>query len=253
MGMQAGQFEIEFTCDREGFFEFFVPDPERRGRTARIRSVVVAATGSGIDTDRELAASKEQTELAQLMERAGVEQDAPLDEALEIAWQLLCGDLDMPGIDPGAQRAFGLEPTAGVDMQTLLVEYPQYGGVGQCFHGESPNQPAGCWEGQDPVRGSLEFSLVVDENGRSEPLSDPLDLGSIEKTHKRLFLPGGEPSIAAPPNTFACLSGRISEFVQDVSISRTGWNQTPFDDAPTHARLTLQTDPGTDSTGCDEG
>jgi hypothetical protein len=138
-------------------------------------------------------------------------------------------------------------------MQTLLVEYPQYSGVGQCFHGESPNQSAGRREGQDPVRGSLEFSLVVDENGRSEPLSDPLDLGSVEKAHKRLFLAGGEPSIAAPPNTLACRSGRISKIGQGVSISRTGWNPMPFDDAPAHARLTLQTDPGKDSTGCDEG
>ena len=49
------------------------------------------------------------------MERTGIEENAPLDEAFEIARQFLRRNLDVRRFDSRAQRALGLESAAGVD------------------------------------------------------------------------------------------------------------------------------------------
>lgn len=77
------------------------------------------------------------------MKRAGVVEDAALDQALEILGDLLCGDLDLVRGDPGGERAFGLVAAAGVDVQTLVGEHAQDAAVRGRFHGVATDERAG--------------------------------------------------------------------------------------------------------------
>jgi hypothetical protein len=110
---------------------------------------------------------EELAEAAQLVERAGVEEHAPLDEALQVLRQLLGRDLDLLGGDAGAQGALGLEAARGVDVEPLRVEDPQHRGRRQRLHREAADESARGGEREHRVGRRLEGPAVVDVDGGS--------------------------------------------------------------------------------------
>src|SRR5207249_12181807 len=85
-----------------------VPDAEARSGAAGVGAVGGAAAEARVHADDHGALRKGAAVAVELVERAGVVEDAQRDELLEPAGRHLRGELDAPGGEAGAQRALDL-------------------------------------------------------------------------------------------------------------------------------------------------
>ena len=104
-----------------------------RRPAAHVRPVVVAGAEARVEPDRELAARKELAEGAELVDRAGVVEDAALDEALQVLRDLLGGDLDALRGDARCEGSLGLEAGACVDVEPTASKILRTERFGRAF------------------------------------------------------------------------------------------------------------------------
>ena len=79
----------------------------------------------------------------------------------------------MFGRDAGAESSVYLKTTAGIDVQALAMEDPEYGGAGTGFHSVACREPKRVGKPQGHLCLPFQQTLVVNESRGSEL---PLDL-----------------------------------------------------------------------------
>jgi hypothetical protein len=158
-----------------------VPETEARRRTARVRPVRRAAPQAGVHPERDVAARERAPEAVELVERAGVVEDAAADELFEAARRHLRRQLDACGLEARAERALDLGVAGRVDVQAELAEHAQDGAARVRLHRVAEREAEGVREGERGARGGLERRAIVDVAGCAEPLTDGRRVGSCQE------------------------------------------------------------------------
>jgi len=122
MSVESCELQAVSASGSQSLRKILVPDAEAGGRSADVGAVVVAGAEAGIDPDRKLAAREESAERVDLSDRAGIKEDALVNEGFKVVRKFLGSELDMTRRDADAQRALGFVAAAGVNMQTGIGE-----------------------------------------------------------------------------------------------------------------------------------
>src|SRR5206468_3393211 len=130
-----------------------------------------AAAEARVHADDRGALRKGAAVAVELVERAGVVEDAQRDELLEPAGRHLRGELDARGGEAGAERALDLGVARGVDVEPEVAEQPEDGVARVRLHRVAQREPEGLREGERGARRGLERRAIVDVARGAEPLA----------------------------------------------------------------------------------
>jgi hypothetical protein len=166
--VQAADAQAMPPGDRAHLADRLVPDAEARGGPAGIGALGGAGAEAGVHPYRDLAARRDPPELLQLVQRAGVEEDAPLDVLPQGQRGHLRGELDALGREAGPQRPLHLVVAGRVDVQPQVAEEREDAAARVGLHRVAKREAERRREGEGLPRGRLERGAVVDVARRAE-------------------------------------------------------------------------------------
>ena len=141
-----------------------MPDAETGRRPADVCPVVVPRTQTGIDPKRQLTAGKQRPKCVDLCNRAGIEQDAPVHQFLQIVRHLLRCELNSFGGNTGAERALDLIAAAGINMQTGIGQHLDHCACWTSLHRISGRQAESIGKAKYQAGLMLQRPLIIYKN-----------------------------------------------------------------------------------------
>jgi len=153
-----------------------MPDAEARRRPAHVRLHGPPGAQPRVDAKPKLPAWELVAKTPELVERAGVEADAGLEEPPEIGGKFLGAQGNIPGWNAGPHRPLALITGAGVDMQPAASHDADERRVRAGLHRITDGEAEGIGEPQRLARPGLQRALVIDVHRRAELAPDSLGL-----------------------------------------------------------------------------
>ena len=170
MTVQPCDPQIEALGQRLHVAEVLVPDAEAGRRPAGVGPVGRAAAEAGVHAHRDLAPGGQAAQHLELVERAGVDQHAGLEELRQPRGRHLRGELDLARREAGPPRALDLVVAGGIDVQAELAEEREDAVVRVRLHGVAQRVAERRRECQRGARGRLQGGALVDVRRSAEAL-----------------------------------------------------------------------------------